>query len=98
MEPTTFDKFRKLIKRGEVNIPPPTPQKSDFDKTMDSLKDLAHDERFPHFIKWIDSQIEIAESQRNITAATSDRTLLLSIGFENGLKAVKSFLTTLSKE
>lgn len=93
---TPFDRFRKLIHKTEPVLPPPPAEPSPFEKQLGRLKDLAQHDNFPALLEWLDAQVLAAESQRNLSIRDHSA-LTMSIGLENGLKAVRTFLTSLKE-
>ena len=88
------DRFRRHAQPLEQ--PPAEPEP---DLQHDALAGLCADERMPALLTWLDSQISIAKLQRNSPEVRARHTDLLSLlGFENGLEAVRSFLTSFTKE
>lgn len=91
-----FDKFRRLVTRDIPVMPPPVASKPPEQDTKAALKDWLQDERSRHLLSWLDTQIEAAESQRNL-AFKDHASIVIAVGFENGLKAVRKHLTSLKE-
>jgi hypothetical protein len=88
----------RFVRRARpLEQPPPPPPKPDPQQT--DLRGLFADERIPSFISWLDSQLASVKLQRNSPEVRcSHPDLLTLIGFENGLEAVRNFITTFPKE
>lgn len=85
----------RFTRRIRVAEPPLGPTEAELAEA--SLKDWLQDERAKHLIDWLDIQIEAAEAQRNL-AFKDHSSIVIAVGFENGLKAVRKHILSLSKE
>jgi hypothetical protein len=85
----------RFIRRVRIEEPPPAP--NEVEQSEVALKEWLGDERSRHLIGWLDTQIEAAEAQRNLSFKDHS-SIVIAVGFENGLKAVRKYLLSLSKE
>lgn len=99
----TADDFRqRLVEARDRFIrsvrPPEEPEQPSLqDQREQSIKEWMSDHRAAQFLAWLDEQITVARTQRNLSFR-EHAALTIAIGFENGLEAVKQYLTSLTSK